>query len=334
MPPPPDTAAAPPSQRWSASRWRAAPQVDRLPPPSRGRPGPWHLLLFLLTVATTTVAGVGLSHRPAPLPIHVAFMLLRHEPARVMDGIVFSAPLLCTLFAHEMGHYLLARLWHVRTSWPVFVPIPLGLGTLGAMIGMDAEDPRRSRRALLEIGAAGPLVGFVVAFVFLLLGMRFSIIKTTQEMDMIVRLGGWDMPESGALAAARYLVWGALAPERHVLLHPMALAGWYGMYLTWFNLLPFGTLDGGHICHALWPRRSRVLSAAVMAAFAALAAVTRHWSWLAVGAGLVLLGGLGGFGSREEPPGPPPGLRQRWVAVACLLVFLMCVVADPLPRAG
>jgi membrane-associated protease RseP (regulator of RpoE activity) len=232
-----------------------------------------HLCLFFSTVATTTLAGVGLAHRPAPLSLSLAGVLLRFEPMRLFDGIAFSGPLLATLFAHEMGHYLAARLWAVRASWPFFVPLPLGLGTLGALIAVDNQT--QDRRALLEIGAAGPLVGFVAAFGFLMVGLTFSEIKTAEEMRQFVRLGGLVMPESLALSLARWLVFGTLPPEREVVLHPMALAGWYGLYLTWFNLLPFAQLDGGHMANAWVPRRSVALSFSVLAMFPLMAWATR-----------------------------------------------------------
>lgn len=290
--------------------------------------------MFLTTLLTTTVAGVGFTHRPAPMSMAVAWSLIQAEPQRLWDGISFSAPLMCMLFAHEMGHYVVARLWHVKTSWPYFVPLPVGLGTLGAMIGMDAEDPRRGRRALLEIGAAGPLVGFVVAFLFVLLGFSFSPVKTTQEMDMLARLGGVAMPDSLAMVVGRWLVHGSLPPERHVLMHPMVMAGWYGLFLTWFNLLPFGTLDGGHMAHAWYPRGGRARSLAVLAAVLLAALFLNRFSWGGLAVGLVVLALVGGLAHTEAPHGPPLGARQRAVGAVCLLVFVFCFVLDPLPKAG
>lgn len=332
--PPLTTPPLPPRSGWTPAALRPAPDAPRRPPPARERPGVLHLVLFMATLVTTTVAGVGLTHRPSPLPIHVALALLRVEPARILDGIGFSAPLLCMLFAHEMGHYGVARLWNVRTSWPYFVPLPVGLGTLGAMIGMDAEDERRHRRALLEIGAAGPLVGFGVAFVFVLLGLHFSPVKTSAEMERLVAMGGLTMPDSLAMGLGRWLVHGTLPPDRHLLLHPMAMAGWYGLFLTWFNLLPFGTLDGGHITHALWPRGGRQRSLLVVLLVVLGALVSGLWSWLGMLVGLFILGALGGLSGGPLPPGGPPAARQQAVVVACLLVFVLCFVAEPLPRAG
>jgi membrane-associated protease RseP (regulator of RpoE activity) len=322
-----------PSSNWNVTPWKPASGEGRRAPPARGRPGWLHLVLFMLTVVTTTVAGVGLAHRPAPMPMWLAFSLLRYQPQRLLDGIAFSAPLLATLFAHEMGHYLVAHAWRMRASWPFFVPMPAGLGTMGALIQMDGDD-NQDRRALLEIGAAGPLTGFVLAYAFLLLGLSFSDVKTADEMAQYVSLGGFVMPDSMGMSLGIWLVKGGLAPNTFVVLHPMALAGWYGLYLTWFNLLPFGQLDGGHISSAAWPRSGRWLSALVVVMNLALAAFTRSFSWLGVLLGLAILGVLAGIGHPTPSPAHRPGFRQHAVLVTCVLVFVLCFVTDPLPRSG
>ncbi|MBI5497931.1 MAG: site-2 protease family protein [Deltaproteobacteria bacterium] len=326
--------SAPGRTGWGGALFSPAPAQGRPAPPGRAHPGLLHLVLFLCTVVTTVLAGVGLAHRPAPTSMWVAWALLRRDPARVLDGIAFAAPLLASLFTHEMGHYLVARAWKVPASWPFFMPIPAGLGTMGALIAMDADTPR-PRRAMLEIAAAGPLTGFLVAFLFLLVGVGSSEVKTAEEMTVFLRLGGLSMPESPALALARWLVHGGLPPDRYLVLHPMALAGWYGLYLTWFNLLPFGQLDGGHIAAAVTPRRALPLSVLTFAALPLAAVASRHWAWLAVAAGMVLLGLLAGLRHPPPPEGSPPlGARQWAVLVLCVLAFALCLVPDPLPRSG
>ncbi len=324
----------PAPQRWGNAPWKAAPTQGRRAPPARGRAGVVHFILFALTVVSTTVAGVGMAHRPAPMRMAVAWQALQFEPQRLWDGIMFSAPLLVTLFAHEMGHYLVARRWHVKASWPFFVPMPAGLGTMGALIAMDPED-EKDRRAMLEIGAAGPLAGFVPAFGFLLVGLHFSGIKTQEEMVTFIRLGGFDMPDSVALSLGTWLMKGSLAPGTQVVLHPMALAGWYGLYLTWFNLLPFGQLDGGHIAAATFPGRSRLFNVTVVGGLLLVALLTWRASWLGILVGLAVLGVLAGVSHPKPKEGSAPlGFRQQVVLWACLLVFLLCFVADPLPKGG
>jgi len=286
----------------------------------------------MATVVTTSIAGVGLANRPAPMHLWVAAKVLMQDPRRLLDGVAFSAPLLASLFAHEMGHYLTARAWKVAAGWPFFIPMPMGLGTMGALIPMDGT--KQDRRALVEIGAAGPLVGFAVAFVFLLLGLWLSPVKTSSEMRALQSLGAVVMPESMALGLARWLVFGTLPPEREVVLHPMALAGWYGLYLTWFNLLPFGQLDGGHLSFAVNHRRSLRVSLVVLAGMPLLWLLTGSMAWAFVGLGLVLLMVMGGLTHPEDPEGPPLGPRQKAVLVTCVLVFLLCFVADPLPRSA
>lgn len=318
------------NQGWSAGPWKPAGVEPRPVPPARARPGWLHFTLFMLTVCTCTVAGVGLAHHPAPLSMWIAAVTVYREPVRLLEGVAFSGPLLAILLAHEMGHYWMARVWRVPTGWPLFVPLPLGLGTMGALMRLDGPVP--PRRALLEIGAAGPLVGFVVAVVFTLVGLGFSTVKTGQEMEMFIHLGGLVMPDSAAFAVGRWVMFGTLPPERFVVPHPMALAGWFGLYLTWFNLLPFAQLDGGHMAFALWPAWGRRLSVMLLAICGLLAWAFSSTAWMALGIGLVILGALSGL---DHPPpdgtDPPLGPRQRVVALVCLAVFLLCLVPNPMP---
>jgi membrane-associated protease RseP (regulator of RpoE activity) len=287
----------------------------------------------MLTVVTCTVAGVALTHRPAPLSMLTALTLLRHDPNRLWDGVSFSGPLLAILLSHEMGHYAAARLWHARASWPVFIPLPVGLGTMGALIHMDAQG--QDRRGLLEIGAGGPLVGFVVACAFLLLGLASSGVKTAEEMGVLVGLGGMVVPESVAYAVSKWLVFGTLPPDREVVPGPMALAGWFGLYLTWFNLLPYGQLDGGHLAFSAAPRGARWISWLVVLGCVGMALLTRSMAWAVVGTGLLLLGALAGTSHPEmEDVEPPLGARQWAVLVACVLVFALCFMPNPLPGPG
>ena len=186
--------------------------------------------LFLATCLTTTLSYAASMGGPPSI------------------GLPFSATLMTILLAHEMGHFVVAR-WHrVDVSLPYFIPLPFGLGTMGAVIRM--REPVRSSSALVEIGAAGPLAGLLVAIPCLCWGLYVS------EVRPIVP-GGMLEGNSLAYLSLKYLVKGEILPGhgRDVFLDPMAFAAWVGLLVTMINLIPIGQLDGGHIAYGYFGER-------------------------------------------------------------------------------
>lgn len=198
-----------------------------------------HVGLFLATILTTTAAGSlyvhgqlgGGSGWEAILPIK--------------DGLSYSLPLMLILLSHELGHYLVARLHGVDASLPYFIPLPpnFGLGTMGAVIGM--RNVTADRKKLIDIGAAGPLAGLIVAVPVILYGLAHS------KVGPLVG-GGLQEGNSILYAILKHASKGAWLPDGHhdVFLHPTAWAGWAGLLVTMINLIPIGQLDGGHIATA------------------------------------------------------------------------------------
>jgi Zn-dependent protease len=197
-----------------------------------------HVGLFLATFLTTTASGALYVHGAAGIP-------------PIKDGLSYSLPLMLILLCHELGHYIVARRHGVPASLPYFIPFPLGLGTLGAVISMrrNATD----RKQLIDVGAAGPLAGLVVAIPFLVIGLLRS------EVGPIVVPGADAMMEGNSIlyAVTKWLVKGTWLPsgQSDVHLHPMAYAAWAGLLVTMINLLPIGQLDGGHIANAYFGNR-------------------------------------------------------------------------------
>ncbi len=267
------------------------------PPP---RPRYWvHGLLLLATCFTTLVVGARLEfnflHNLPPftagnelLPFFPVGWALA-QPSRLLLGVPFSAALLIILLSHEMGHYLLCRYYGVRATLPFFIPAPTLIGTLGAVIRIKA--PIRSRTALFDIGVAGPIAGFVVAVVTLVIAMTLSKPLGRGVGPSDLRLG---------FPAIFYVVQAGLRkiapshtitafPLSGVYLHPMAIAAWVGMYATALNLLPAGQLDGGHIVYALAPRAHRVISWITVIALVGLGhgptEANINYSWWVLGGG-------------------------------------------------
>lgn len=230
----------------------------------------------------------------------------------VRGSLGFSIALMAMLVAHELGHWWAARWQGFRLSLPWFLPAPLLVGTLGAIIRIEERPPTRG--ALLVMGAAGPLVG-AVAVVMLLMAR-----------------GMWGVPEvdPGAWALRRPLLWwvvgapfGATSPPTPS--DPLGFAAWIGCLVTAMNLLPFGQLDGGHVFGALFPAWRERATWGVTAVLLLLAVVWPPWAlWVAV---LHLLGAKAPVEPKDVRS--PPGPHEVRVAWAVALVFLLCVTPAP-----
>jgi Zn-dependent protease len=196
-----------------------------------------------------------------------------------LSGWPFALGLLSILLAHEMGHYLMARRLGVPASFPYFIPLPLSLfGTMGAVMQMKA--PPRNRRALLAVGAAGPLAGLVVAIPVLILGLTLSEVR---EVDP----SAFSLQEGNSLLYAALKIWifGQHLPANgvDVILHPVAMAGWAGLLVTALNLMPVGQLDGGHVLYTVFGERSRLVGMAIIGMLVGLSFLWQGWLlWVAL----------------------------------------------------
>src|SRR3990170_4515664 len=224
---------------------------------------------FLLPLRSTLMAG---SLVAGSLPF-VTFDP-RLEPHRLLDGLPFAATLLGILGTHEFGHYFTARAYGASVSLPYFIPAPPPLflfGTLGAVIRM--RSPVRDRNSLFDIAAAGPLAGLVVAIPALWLGLGWS------RVGVVPDSGAMAFGDSLLLRAMTYLMFGRIPEGMDVFIHPVALAGWVGLFVTALNLFPVGQLDGGRIAYALFGVQHRRVSVGTVLALLLLGAVTgsAHW---------------------------------------------------------
>jgi membrane-associated protease RseP (regulator of RpoE activity) len=212
------------------------------------------LILIALTFASTLYVGAGMVLREPPVSI-----------AELSRGWVFSVPLMAILLAHEFGHFFAGMYHRVDVSPPYFIPVPFFLlGTLGAVI--QIRERIRSRNALLDIGAAGPLCGMAIALPVVAYGIATSPIEALPEASYV--LEGRSALYLGLLC----LLKGPIPHGYDVMLTPTALAGWAGLLVTMINLLPFGQLDGGHVAYALLGRRQNEVSRYVLRLLPLLAA--------------------------------------------------------------
>jgi membrane-associated protease RseP (regulator of RpoE activity) len=201
-----------------------------------------------------------------------------------------------TLLAHELGHYLQARRYRVPASLPFFIPMPFPpIGTMGALIVM--QPGKGDRRSLFDIAVTGPLAGLVPALLFSVIGLNFSRVVPAPDQGSSRILG-----EPILFRALAYLQFGPLPEGQGIELHPIAFAGWVGVFITALNLVPIGQLDGGHILYALLRRRAHVVAQGLL--LAAMFAVVwwGYWGWTLMIFLLMLMGPAHPPTSNDEAP--------------------------------
>ena len=276
-----------------------------------------HLALFLATVATTMVAGALFHVENAPPSEQWQSIVM--NPTTWLMGLPYALSVLTILLAHEMGHYLACRYYQIPASLPYFLPgLPI-LGTFGAFIRIRGPIP--SRKALFDVGIAGPLAGFAVALPFILYGMSRSHIGNASDV------GGSDFLLGFPLLFLGVIRWFfPHLPEGAILnLSPYLSAAWVGMLATSLNLLPAGQLDGGHICYAISRRFHARMSRATLVGVILLGAL--HRAWLVWAVALLFLG-------ERHPPlldeSEPLSPGRRALAVVALVIFLLSFMPIPI----
>ena len=199
------------------------------------KPNPYiNLALFIITLITTIFAGTILENKNP-------FEDFRY----LVYGLPFSFTLLLILGSHEMGHYIFAKKNKVDVSLPYFIPAPTIIGTFGAIIKM--RSPIRDKKALIEIGAAGPIVGFLVAIPAYIIGLMNSELLPMPETENGIILG-----DSLITKFLTFIIYPDIPVGYEVYISSIGFAAWIGMIVTMLNLLPVGQLDGGHILYAIF----------------------------------------------------------------------------------
>jgi len=288
-----------------------------------------HALLFAATLFMTTISGAVIAGA-VPAELGLIFNPAAWDWAFLracVSGFAFSVPLMAILFSHEMGHYLTARRYLVNVSPPHFLPgppMPIGVGTFGAFIRLRTI--LNDRRQLLDIGAAGPLAGFVIALPVLWVGLAHSQIATeagASGLQVSTGWGMWLLGDSLATLLLRHLTHGGSA----VTLSPMAFAGWVGMLVTMLNLLPIAQLDGGHILYSAFPRAQRHVARVFWVLVLLLGYLSKSWFAWAI---IVLVLSRGQFGHPPVLDAYRPLPKSRvWVLWACLVLFALTFIPAP-----
>lgn len=230
------------------------------------------LILFFATVLTTLFAGA----------LQQGINLLK-EPFRLWEVYPFSISIMTILLGHEMGHYFASKAHKTKATLPYFIPAPSIIGTFGAFIKM--KSPIFTRKALIDIGATGPLVGFILSLIASIIGLKMSkVVPLTTQGDDFLMLG-----DSILFSLLVKVILGEVSASYDVLLSPVAFAGWIGLFVTSMNLIPVGQLDGGHIAYALFGRYHFYISRVFIFIIVLLGIFYWH-GWLVWAALLLFLG--------------------------------------------
>jgi hypothetical protein len=288
------------------------------------RPRAWwpNALLLALTVLCLLLIGASTELFPRVL----------ETPDQLLLGLPYAIGILLILGSHELGHYFAARIHKVAVSLPYFIPLPDAFGTLGAFIQL--REPMRNRKVLLDIGAAGPLIGLLFAIPVLIIGLKTSPVEPTP----IMRVFSFDLQSTAnyasegnsiLYAAIKILVFGEFLPNgmTDVSINQLTLAGWVGLLVTGLNLIPVGQLDGGHVIYSLIGERARLLYIPVLVALGVASINYPTWIlWLFL---LLLLGRV-----YATPLDSVTRLNPARRAIAVLALVMFIVVFMPIPLQG
>ena len=274
-----------------------APLPQRRPVPRRRSVLP--LILFLATCASTYYVGE-----------------YKYGPT---GGFLFAVSLMLILTAHEMGHFIQARRYQVPASWPFFIPMPMSpIGTMGAVIGMKARTG--DRKALFDIAITGPLAGLVPALICSVIGLQLSTVAQNIEPGQFV---------VGSPLIFQWLISLFIAGvDGHSIIdyHPLAFAGWVGIFITALNLIPIGQLDGGHILYSLLRKMAHPIATGLLCLAAILVILSDYAQWTP----MILLLFL--FGPRH-PPTANDDVPLGWqrIVLGWLALFFVPLGFTPTP---
>jgi membrane-associated protease RseP (regulator of RpoE activity) len=276
------------------------------PKPERRESKKWiNLLLLGITFLTTLTAGALLREVNPFVPI-----------TNLLKGLPLSISIMIILGGHELGHYFMARKNNVDATLPYFIPGPTIVGTFGAVIKM--KSPIRDRNALIEIGAAGPIVGFIFATIALLIGLSLS------EFVPATGNEGFSLGYSILFKFLTKIYFSNIPEEKGLLLNPIALAGWVGYLITALNLLPIGQLDGGHILYALIGKKAKIVGYVIFGIAILLINVWLGWIIWAI---LFLV-----IGFNHPPPLDrisPLSKRNKIIGIISFVMFILTFMPIP-----
>lgn len=317
-----------------------------------------NIALFILTVISMLLTGADLPPEAIPADGFFPFMALLKN---IHSGWPFALSMMGILFAHEMGHYIYCRIYNVPVTLPFFIPAPFlsPLGTFGAFIAMRGIP--KNKRVLFDIGVAGPIAGLIVAIPVLFLGLSLSPLGAITPAPQ--GASGFLEGNSIFYLFAKFIVFGKLLPEPvdfggispalywlryffsgqpipfyglDVQLHSVALAGWAGLLVTALNLVPVGTLDGGHVAYGLFGEKARKIFPAAIGVLVALSVLPSlltfsfdsfNYSWILW---VLILFWLGNVRTQPLDDITELDVNRRVIGYVILAVFILLFTPIPM----
>jgi membrane-associated protease RseP (regulator of RpoE activity) len=279
-----------------------------------------NILLLFLTILTTLSAGAQLE-----LGTNLPDAIIngnRYEVGQViLAGLPFSITLLGILGVHELGHYLAARWYHIQATLPYFIPIPLGLGTLGALINI--KSPMRNRRVLFDIGLAGPYAGLLVAVPLFIIGLLRSSIHYVPLGLARIPLESLGLSVFVRTAVAQFT---DIPAGYTIEVDPILFAAWWGIFVTGINLLPVGQLDGGHAAYALIGRYAHGLALLTFLGLIVVGSLQQQPAWF-IWAFFIMLGGL----KHPQPMNDivDVGPIRKGIGIMTIILFIVIFIPRP-----
>jgi membrane-associated protease RseP (regulator of RpoE activity) len=240
------------------------------------------------------------------------------EPRKIYKGLPFALTLITILLSHELSHYFASKKHRVKATLPYFIPAPTIIGTFGAFIKM--KSPIVSRKSLIDIGASGPIAGFIVSVIASIIGLELSEVVALKQNRGALGLG-----DSILFSLLSRLIIGIPPFDHDILLNPIAFAGWIGLFVTSINLIPIGQLDGGHIAYALLGEKHALVSKLLIIVMVSLGLLL--WEgWIIWGVLLLVLG-------LRHPPviywEIPLDRRRRFIGLFSLLILVITFIPVP-----
>jgi membrane-associated protease RseP (regulator of RpoE activity) len=261
-----------------------------------------NIILFVLTILTTMFAG--------------ALQQGVHPIFKIYEGIPFSITIILILGSHEFGHYFASKRLGISATLPYFIPFPHLIGTFGAVI--KVKEPITDRRALVEIGAAGPIVGMIFAIPAVIIGLKLSTVVPVQE-------GGLTIGNSLLFSLISKVVIGEIPPGKDILLHQVAFAGWIGFFVTALNLLPMGQLDGGHVIYGFIGKYQKWVGWVFFCSLFVFGFLWPGWFLWAV---LIL------WFVKVQHPAPlddvtPIAFKHKFIAIVAIIILILTFIPAP-----
>lgn len=283
---------------------------------------PWlNVSLFVLTCVSTLIVGtVLMAGFTNTLGENLGGFLgnIWHAPSILLTGLPFSFSIMTILLAHEMGHYLTCRYYGINASLPYFIPAPTIVGTMGAFIRI--RSPIHHRSALLEVGIAGPIAGFVLAIPALIIALTQSRFVAPNPSEATFGFG-----EPLIFKLMEAVMGKTPPPGMDLFLHPIGLAAWFGFFATAINLLPVGQLDGGHIAYALFGRFHKRISQGFL--FTLIPLGVFYWQGWLLWTTVLLFIGLRHPVTIDDSI--PLSRRHIWLGWFALAMFVLCFTPMP-----